>query len=134
MQLEPARPGAYQARRFVQRRRAARRVDARERDEHVGVRGGRGEHVVVRYGRAPREPLVDGEHGARHVALAVVRRDAAELERDAGVAEVAARGAGRGVRFALGGVRVDVNVDRRQRVDVESATHRPVLVWRKKVV
>ena len=51
------------------------RVHARERDHHVGVGGGRLGDLLVRDGLAPAARLVvDREHHARHLALAVVRR------------------------------------------------------------
>ncbi len=82
------------------------------------MRGGGGQHVVVWHDGTSGEALVDGEQDARHRALAVVRREFVQRERDAGLAEVAARGAG----HRLAGVRcmsVDVDVDRRQGVDGE---------------
>ena len=80
----------------------------------------RGEDLVVGNGRASGEPLVDGEHHASHVSFAIVRRDGVERERNVRHAEVPPGGGGGLGRLSLGGVRVDVDVDRRQGVDVES--------------
>ena len=52
---------------------AARRVDARERDQHVGVRGGRLRDLLVGDRRRARDRLaVDAEDDRDHVPLAVV--------------------------------------------------------------
>ncbi len=129
VQLEAARSGGDEPLRLRERPRPAHRVDARERDEDVRVRRRRGEHVVVRHRGPSGQPFVDGEEHARHAPLAIVRRDRVERERHAGRAEVAPRGGGRVVRLALLGVRVDVDVDRAQRVDVEGGRHRRSSSW-----
>ena len=94
-------------------RRAARRIDADERDDDIVVTFGKREHVVVA-DVGPRLILsVDGEHDARHAPLAIVRRHVVERLRWLDVAEVFRRLHQHRIFVGRAGrPRVDVNVDR----------------------
>ncbi len=119
MQLEPACAGCDQPLRLVERGGSASRIDARERDQHVGMRGRGSEHVAVGDDRPSGEVLVDGEDHACHAALAIVRGDVVQRQWNAGLAEVAPGGAGDLGFAGVRSVSVNVDVERRQGVDVE---------------
>ena len=101
-----------------------RRVDARERDQHVGVRcGGLGD-LLVRDRRDPAARLpVDGEDDGRHAPLAVVRRDVVDRRQRLVAAEVPRRRRAQlGRHRVVPGARalgVHVHVDRGDRGEVD---------------
>ncbi len=131
MELEPAHPViADQASRLVDSVRLVG-VDARERDEDVGVGGRDLRNLFVSHGRATRDGLgVDGEHDSRHVPLAVVGGDVLH-RRLATFAEVLHRGlAPFGTQAVLAGaadlgVRVDVDGDHAVDVDRQRSSALP---------
>ena len=92
-------------------------VDARERDEHVGVRGGSLGDLLVRNRRdaALRLP-VDGEDDGGHVPLAVVRGDVVDRRQRLVASEVPRRRSAKLGRHRVvpvpGQLGVDVHVDR----------------------
>ena len=74
--LNPRTPALDQLAGLANAELALVRVDAAERDQHVGVRGCGVEHLVVSDPTAPHPGLVvDGEDHRQHVALAVVVGD-----------------------------------------------------------
>ena len=119
VELEAAHPVVGdQAPRLVDAAPALVRVDARERDEHVGVRVGDRGDLLVGHARLPRERLrVDREDDGHHLPLAVVdaparrrrpRRLAAEVAHG-GLAQVVGEGVAAGLRHL--DVRVEVDRD-----------------------
>jgi hypothetical protein len=77
VELEPADAAlGHEAADLARSGAAAGRVDARERDQHVGVRGGRLRDLLVGDRRpAGRRLVVDPEHDGGHAALAIVGGD-----------------------------------------------------------
>jgi hypothetical protein len=111
--------GRNQPARFFHRLAPARRIDAHEGHENVGMRRGRRENVRVRNDAAAREALVDRKDDARHLARAIVRRELVERGRHRAPSEIPAR---RRADLTLRRIRrlgVNVHVDRDEARNVE---------------
>ena len=110
------------------------RVDARERDQDIGVRGRHGGDLLVADGGPPSDGLrVDGEDDRHHLSLPVVRRHVGGGRRPS-FAEVLLRGVAplgpESVLTCLAdlGMRVDVDGDDVLEVDAHRSSASPSLI------
>ena len=113
MQLQPADgTGRDEASGLGHGGRAARGIDAHERNHDVRIRGGEGEDVVVAQVRTPGQVLVDGKDHARHLARAVVVGEGrGAVSRDVGAEILLCRGVRLSRLRLMLEVHVDVNGD-----------------------